>query len=112
VHQAVLKASEENDTGWIATGDPCKIVYGCDGPFDRSELETVKRAAKRAAAQLCWRRMFAMCTASIGIYHNNNTLPSDEGLAYQMMRQIAWVYLKNRLIIKRSDMSGADGLFQ
>jgi hypothetical protein len=108
VQQAVLKAFEENGTGWIATGDLCKIVYGRDGPFDRSEAGSVKRAAKRAAAQLGWRRMFAMCTASTGIYYNNNTLPPDEGLAYQMMHQIARRFLRGRLILKRSDLLDDD----
>jgi hypothetical protein len=108
VQQAVLKAFEENRTGWIATGDLCKIVYGRDGPFDRSEAESVKRAAKRAAAQLGWRRMFAQCIASTGIYYNNNTLPEDAGLASKMMWHIALNHLQNRLLLKRSDLSDDD----
>jgi hypothetical protein len=52
--------------------------------------------------------MFAMCTSSTGIYYNNNTLPTDEGLAYQMMHQIAGRFLRGRLILKRSDLSDDD----
>jgi hypothetical protein len=62
--------------------------FGEQRAGDKKDQAAGKRRLRRG-------RRYTIAYHGFGILYNNNTLPTDEGFAYQMMRQIAWRYLKN-----------------